>query len=658
MMRCQYEPLDPAKRQIRLLEILPRNHKLGKLRPVCRLFPANLDDKPSFTALSYVWGDQKNKRVVLVNKHPWKVTQNLFLAMMELRESKSITVWIDAICINQEDDDEKTWQVGLMRSIYQQASNVIAWLGPSEKKYDSDTVMDYLNTLGKKAEVCGFHHGSEPYVPIWRAMISAQYMENPHEVMLRTELDGRVLPVSKYALKSLLHSISGCRSQDGLLPLAGLKYLFRRPWWGRVWVLQEITVPRHVHFACGTKRIPCRRFRAAYNAYYVLWSTLGMMRSEGQHLNFYQKSLTVYMVSHRVNIMLSMPDVYQNGGFVLVALFRATCVQGVRHLAQEGAQHLEATDPRDKVFALLGISEDQRELKALGLSPDYTKSKEEVYVITMAALLRQGHISILSLCRTTSVPRSLPSWVVDWSMPIPIGLQDVKPDHLTLYPGFNASGRRSHNHVTLKREDSGPQKISIFACIYDKVLQVGNVPRSSIQWLYEFLRLTYEAKDIYTNFKERLEAVTRTSHVGCGWNADTHGLSKVNRFCDALPIFKEEILQIKNKRIQRHLRKFLNSRDGRNLLQGGRGKPSKIFNDFMRMSSGRSPFVTEHGHLGVSSSEVRQGDIVALIAGAQVPFVLRPCRNGEYSIVSEAYVDGIMEGEAAEDGTWEYIELI
>jgi hypothetical protein len=586
--------------------------------------------------------------------------------MMELRESKSIIVWIDAICINQDDNEEKGWQVELMRTIYRQASGVIAWLGPSEQEHDSDTVMDYLNKLGTKAEECGFHDDSGPYETIWQEMISAQYLKDPRHIVLYTELDGRVLPVSNYALWSLLHSISGCRSKDELLPLTGLKYLFRRPWWGRVWVLQEITVPEHAHFACGTKRISCRKFRAAYNAYYALWTTLARMHTQGQPLTLYQADLTISIVSHRVNIMLSMPRVYQNGSFILAALFRATCVGSVPHFGQEGTQHLEATDPRDKVLALLGISEDQQELKALGLSPDYTKSKEEVYVTTMAAILRQGHISMLSLCRATPVPRKLPSWVVDWSVPMSDTLQDVENDHLTPYPTFNASGRRIHNYVNITREDSGPPKVSILACIYDKVHQVGNVPRIPvtgtcifpIQWLYEFLRLTYEANNTYTDFKERLEAVTRTSHAGCGWGGDKFWVSKIDRFYDALPIFKDGILNIKDNRIQRHLRKFLTSRDGKSLLQSGHGDPSKIILDFMRISSGRSPFVSEHGHLGLTSSEVRRGDIVALIAGAQVPFVLRPCGNGEYTIVSEAYVDGIMEGEAAENGKWGYIKLV
>ncbi|KAF2034955.1 hypothetical protein EK21DRAFT_12650, partial [Setomelanomma holmii] len=64
------------------------------------------------------------------------------------------------------------------------------------------------------------------------------------------------------------------------------------------------------------------------------------------------------------------------------------------------------------------------------------------------------------------------------------------------------------------------------------------------------------------------------------------------------------------------------------------------------------PFITRKGHLGLSSVNVKVGDIVALVHGAQVPFVLQRRRNEKHIIVSEAYVDGIMDEEAAETAVW------
>jgi hypothetical protein len=659
----EYQRLVRPEREIRLLELLPSTHKLSKFRPACRIFHASLDENPSFLALSYVWGDASDKRTILVDKRPFRVTRNLFNAMMGLRETHSLIIWIDAICINQADDEEKGWQVRLMGAIYRQASGVLAWFGASAD--NSDTVIDYLQILGERAEKCGLHDGPEPCMRIWQAITTrSSYMDDPDEVVSLSRLDGRLISVSKIALKRLLDSISGEESQEKLLPIADLKRFFRRAWWGRVWVLQEITLPERASFACGTKRISRQRLRAAFNACYALRTTLTLKAQQPQRLTAYQFEV-VLMASQRASVMLSMSSIYQTRMFPLVALLRSTCVGSVHHLQQDGYQHLESTNPRDKIFALLGLAKDQEELETLGVFPDYTKPREEVYITAMAALLRQGHTSLLSHCRTSRTRSNLPSWVIDWSVCMLETLQDVEPDHLTLYPRFTACGPKVQNHIIIPDMGQEPAAITALANIYDKVLRIGDVHRVDptgtcvfgIDWLYEILRLSYEVQDIYADFDGRLHAVVRTSHAAIGYGADAK-LQRVDRFYDALRIFKANILRIKRKDIRLYLRYFLAGTKVLNLLRSGCGDPSRLFNEFMRMTSGRSPFVTEKGHLGLGSRYVRGGDIVALIGGAQVPFILRQQEGGKYSIVSEAYVDGIMDGKAAETGEWRHIELV
>ena len=660
----EYQNLVESQREIRLLRLLPKdNQQNGSQQPVCRIFNTKLHECPSFVALSYVWGNQDNRKVILVDGLRFYVTRNLFNALIELRKTEDLTIWIDAICINQQDKEEKRWQVELMGDIYREASEVIAWLGTSAD--DSDTVIDYLNVLGGKAEVCGLHNGPQVCLQEWLMMtITPSYMNDPNKVVFIHQLDGRTLPVSKLALERLLDSVSGWKSQNHLFPTAGLKRLFLRAWWGRIWVLQEITLPEHAYFACGTKRISRRRLQAAFNTYYGLWSILASQIQRQQTLTSYQTEVFL-MATHRVNVMLSTYNVYRSDKFPLVALLRATCVGGVRHLRQDGFQHLESTNPRDKIFALLGLAGDQEELKTLGVSPDYTKSKEDVYVTAMSALLQQGHTSILSFCRHSETSDGLPSWVIDWSRPMQGPLQDVEPDHLTLYPKFNACASRYRDQIVLPRPGQKPRHISVMAIVHDKIFQVGKVSRlpltgtcsSPIDWLYGILKLTYDADNIYANFKERLQAVVRTSHAAIG-NGEAAFLKRVDRFFDALPIFKSEIHSIKRRNIKRDLQSFLDSKDTRYLLERKQGDSNKLFQDFMRITSGRSSFVAENGRLGLSSESIRQGDIIAVISGSQVPFILRQCKSRGYRIISEAYVDGIMDGEATEEGEWGYIELV
>jgi hypothetical protein len=371
------------------------------------------------------------------------------------------------------------------------------------------------------------------------------------------------------------------------------------------------------------------------------------------------------MASHRAHVMLSMSHIYQIERFPLVALLRATCVGSVHHLKQDGHQHLISTDPRDKVFALLGLAEDRQELKTLSVFPDYSRSKEEVYITTMAALLQQGHISMLSLCRASEIPGTLPSWVPDWSVPMPETLQDVKPDHLTLYPNFNASGSKRQCQVIISKKDYELEEIRLLASIYDRVLQVGDVPRMPVtgtcllpvHWLYEILRLTYIARNIYKDFNERLRAVIRTSHSATGYREDAT-LGKVDRFLDALPILKSGIQVVKRQDMKRDLQGFFASKEVGDRSQHTWGDPSRLIHDFMRISPRRSPFVTARGHLGLTSQYVRKGDMIAVFSGGQVPFILRQHDSGKYIIISEAYVDGIMDGEAVESSKWEYIRLM
>jgi hypothetical protein len=106
--RYEYQKLCRSQREIRLLELLPNSHHLSRFRPACRIFHISLNEDPPYLALSYVWGDERDKRIILVDKRPFRVTRNLFDAMMSLRETESMILWIDAICINQSDDEEKS----------------------------------------------------------------------------------------------------------------------------------------------------------------------------------------------------------------------------------------------------------------------------------------------------------------------------------------------------------------------------------------------------------------------------------------------------------------------------------------------------------------------------------------------------------------------
>jgi hypothetical protein len=129
MAGLQYSSLDPKRREIRLLKILPDRWSAG-IR--CDLDIVSLDEEPAYTALSYVWGNPHDTVPIVVQGSSFQATKNLVAAMRRLRSSKHpLTVWIDAICIDQKNLDEKTQQITIMSSIYKSASEVAVFLGES-----------------------------------------------------------------------------------------------------------------------------------------------------------------------------------------------------------------------------------------------------------------------------------------------------------------------------------------------------------------------------------------------------------------------------------------------------------------------------------------------------------------------------------------------
>jgi len=124
-----YNKLDERTNQIRVVGLLP-GRWIDKIS--CEIKTISLDDSPSYEALSYVWGNAQDTVEILVDGLSVQVTRNLAAALRRLRSSLNPrTLWADAICINQDDLEERTQQVGIMHKIYEIASSVRVFLGES-----------------------------------------------------------------------------------------------------------------------------------------------------------------------------------------------------------------------------------------------------------------------------------------------------------------------------------------------------------------------------------------------------------------------------------------------------------------------------------------------------------------------------------------------
>ena len=133
----------PLGFDIRLLRLMP--HKDGTAPIQCQLFDYSLQESDQRThpydALSYVWGGSDKPLSIFVDEHDQQhtlpVTKNLHEALSRLRyRSIERIIWVDAVCINQENEQEKVQQIQLMAKIYAQASRVVVWLGEAANNSD------------------------------------------------------------------------------------------------------------------------------------------------------------------------------------------------------------------------------------------------------------------------------------------------------------------------------------------------------------------------------------------------------------------------------------------------------------------------------------------------------------------------------------------
>jgi hypothetical protein len=163
-MAFEYKPLDPRVDCIRLVVLEPHDNFDAPI--ICRLIVAIFGEKPKFQALSYSWGTSEAKNKILLNNINFPVRDNLYNALRYLRSTEvERSIWVDAICINQNDISERNAQLKLMPYIYTRAQTVVVWLGlgipeiqtdnpfeelqPTHPNYGMDTALNRLQEVAE-----------------------------------------------------------------------------------------------------------------------------------------------------------------------------------------------------------------------------------------------------------------------------------------------------------------------------------------------------------------------------------------------------------------------------------------------------------------------------------------------------------------------------
>ena len=227
MNSYQYSPLQKDAQEIRLLNLLP-GIKPAEFRICLKTVALTSESALPYEALSYTWGPTDNPISVRADccaDGTLAVTRNLAEALGYLRYSdKPRLLWIDAICINQQDPDERSGQVELMADIYNGASRVIIWLGPESR--DSSIALDCIDILSRN-------------VAVDRGRRQLSSTSEEHHWSDRDT----VLPFDEFQFNSIYT-------------------LFHRPWFERLWIWQEVHQSRHETLVMvGSRTLPWESIR-------------------------------------------------------------------------------------------------------------------------------------------------------------------------------------------------------------------------------------------------------------------------------------------------------------------------------------------------------------------------------------------------------------
>ena len=392
----------------------------------CSLKAYSLPSCPPYEALSYTWGPANNpQRILFDDDQYFFSTQNLYDSLTHLRyPDKPRVLWVDAICINQDDDKEKSQQLKNMHRIYSRAQQVLVWLGKSANS--SDKAFQWIAEEPKRAQIL-FHEMLKvlKLKPDFLDLMRKEGLTGPHGAELRALAAKIRIPA--YDL-------------DLIEPMVALQ---KRPYFRRVWVIQETFHAKKIQVYCGNNNVEWDTFVSACNSF---WhsprarkhypdgegglpgpSKLAAVRKEKEKStidlfrNFDEPLRSMLTVSLKLIQFNSM-----DFGQKISAIFKLAknTVNKVVPVKEEPPfRHLlpvllnywnfDASDPKDKVYALLNLTWMK------GIHIDYSEdwSIADVLKNTAHAIIAEsGSLNILTVSKCSRPTKNfLPSWAPDWT---------------------------------------------------------------------------------------------------------------------------------------------------------------------------------------------------------------------------------------------------
>ncbi|UZP36922.1 hypothetical protein NXS19_004738 [Fusarium pseudograminearum] len=513
-----------------------------------------------------------------------QIASNLHQALLHLRHPRRARVlWIDALCINQDDSNERGQQVQLMRDIYAQATQVIAWLGEGTR--DSLIAFNYLS--------------KDPH-STRRGLLSNESWEP-------IGLDFIVEPHKTFDYK---------------YDLTCLTKLLERPWFRRLWVLQEVVHGENVIVMVGNETVSWGLLAMSVQKLYRSGLILGKSSEKAQ--------AGAAAVIEMESIRRSRPSLLS----VLLATNSGEC-----------------SDARDRLYAVLNLASDYNPKRDIGiLGPDYSLQPDEIFTRFARWCVGRGDINFLSCTTRSKASESgenqLPSWVPDWT--------DIDNHHpfvryLDRVPFQADIGLEELPHKPPNITEDN--ELVLFGAVVGVIEHVGPLPtfnKSNMDAEPNQLIDTVVANKIWLNICLKISHLARVDSETQFWRTITATLTGVGyavgedfgrRFYKYLQLLHDMSLYAgPDSQISNSAMRYFTSQ---------KYLSASIESSILMWASKRRFAVTQEGMMALVPNGTKPGDVVTVVAGSKVPLVFRevPHRAGKYySVLGEAFIDDLMDG--------------
>ena len=557
----------------------------------------SLAQAPEYTALSYVWGDPAKTKPIFIDGKEMQVTENLknFIVAAVSREStREQLLWIDAICINQQDIQEKSQQVRRMTEIYNKASRVHVWLHTDG---DAEKGIAAIKTIKAWAK--------------W--LEDNDLTKNQLLHTIRDTEETRALLLNEY------------ERQGGIEPWLQAEDFLNHVWWSRMWCVQESTAHRRVLFLYSDSWFDIYDLRRAAAAFRFFYELGKVPNNLGRGFGNVDANALLWRTRHE-------------GGYYarLLDLLRS-------------ARYYDCSDPKDKIYAVVGFATDVHLDK---IPIDYTMSVTNLY-IEMGHYFLEEYKNLDWLESVPSRMEGLPSWVPDWTnshMPsnilVNVNLLEFAPTEGRLF--YRAAG----NHTRVCGENGALAapgfikglQLHLRGMFIDKIASLSEVhggARHKDRGALSSFKLLKNAAAMYEpTGQTREEAFQRTlsGDTVILTTSDSHGRAgSTARHPDISKYIPIDFTGSEASYIE--------------LVEFEAGVLANLQkNQVTPFVQGRRFVVTNRGYIGLAPPAAEAGDSIIVLFGGELTYCIRPSKEEPdcHMYVGEAYLHGFMDGEACE----------